>query len=175
MCEALSMPALSTPCVEDLGFRWWSNLGYYTNALFDQTLSGLLQSVGDEYTLNTDLAAGSGPNGEGEIRWVDGNYGATPWSAVTIPYWGSTACADWNGMITGNCNTTTKKANRASIYFNLSLLSVFAYGHTMPHEMGHVVGLAHNNTLSTAIMYPSITSTATHLLSCEIEGINAWY
>jgi hypothetical protein len=115
------------------------------------------------------------------ITYTQGDYGVTPWIAITIARNSSgDPCADFsNGFMTGNCNKTNKKAAAATIYFNDHYALSASSSFSVRHEMGHVFGMAHvTGCTPLSVMkvpgecsepFPPLLTTA------DINLINSWY
>lgn len=134
---------------------WWSNLG----DVDDDTSGPLPYStwIGQaavKYTA-TDIDGGLGPNGEGLIRFLNLNLGATGAMASAFPFSGGYNGLDCAVLIYGVihptylCNWTTNRADYGVITLNdfyLGNPTNIAYQAPLSvimHEVGHLIGMNH--------------------------------
>ena len=141
------------------------------------------------YIASTNMTGGLGPNGEGLIVFVNSYW-------PTIPYTGAAAgvtstgaqCITWTNnapVVNGNCNYTNARPVRAYTYLNnlffdarydpQALLNWQDFGYrAVIHELGHVLGMDHNNNIlmNSFMQDPMTTTTATTLHSAEVFWIN---
>jgi hypothetical protein len=153
-----------------------------------ENYSAFLPAVATEYT-STNIDAGAGPNGEGKIALENNAYAMSTDHAAAQPFYGTTPCASLLGTqmtVNGNCNKTNKRPDSAIIYFNDYYLddqydSSALYRHDnigyqlVLHEVGHVIGMAHNNSTATFMNYPGTASTVDYLQLIEKIWINSVY
>jgi len=90
-------------------------------------------------------------------------------------------CANLSdGSLTGNCNTTDRKAMGGTIYLNINASvrdildgnAVFV----MKHEMGHIFGMGHGDCNEVSVMVPGGCPLYYNALkSHDISTMNNWY
>lgn len=162
---------------------FWTNQQNPPYALLENRTSSYgfaVSSAGIDYNNNTDLHVDQcADNGQcGNIVVLQGNYGATGWSAFAHVYRGLSECNTYpDGLFTGNCNRTDRRADFGYVYFN-----DFEGPFPEPqwgarHEIGHVFGMIHTTCTEDSVMrpgvcYPNVPSTLTlH----DIDDINRNY
>lgn len=171
----LITPVYTVYAATDLGYRFTSATATITNNTtnYGSNISNAV-SAWNQYS---DLNLSMGPSGN--INWWEGNYGATGWDGGTVMYNSTNqACSNWPSLsISGNCNTTNKKATYGYIYFNTYYGSFYIPDYGTRHELGHAFGLGHVSCLVDSVMRggacrPDVPTT---LKSDELTQINAWY
>lgn len=138
-----------TATVSPIGWVWYASSATFETK-YAPTYRSVVQFAAAHYDSQTDLLVGHisyEGSGNGYIKYIEGNYGVTSWTGLATPYNAlGQACANV-GQITGNCNTTDKKAVRATINIDLADSSFLNQGtnaqYVMIHEAGHVFGMAH--------------------------------
>ena len=174
--------------VNPLSWLWWSNLGDAEDLTsgpgsYPQTYTYWIQSVATTY-LNTDLDAGLGPNGEGEVTFFNTAMGQNGPFGSTEAWSTSETCHVWIGGRTydsGNCNTTTQRPIKGQIRLNDSILanpSYIALGApmtTIQHETGHIFGMGHNDSCTSFMKTSFVAGLPSSLQFWEVIWINANY
>lgn len=114
--------------------------------------------------------------------------GSTPSNGVTVNM-GDYGATGWDGQATTHFNTSTHAATSATIYLSTHYLNSYLDDEGLwkalaCHEMGHVLGLDHNETVTRTIMRESTIdyynykgSSPKYITpqSVDISGINAIY
>jgi len=163
----------------DLGYRF--NTTNMSVSDCTSNYGSAISSTVMDYNNNTDLTMSLIPFSCTLITYTEGNYGNTPWHAVTIARNSSgSPCANFSdGSLTGNCNTTTQKAASGTIYFN-DYPGVFPSTQknwAARHEMGHMFGMGHvtSCTPNSVMKTPDCASLPSTLTSSDTNVINGWY
>lgn len=169
----------------DLGYRyevgsnvWLSNINTnYSNAI-GQTIA--------DYDINTDLTVTSFQTCQTYgicFRQDDRGTGFPLARAIARRSLSGTTtyCANLsNGALTGQCNTTTSKANGGTIYLNINAsVRDFLDGNAvfvMKHETGHIFGMAHGDCNEVSVMVPGGCTLYYNALQAHDKNtINSWY
>lgn len=156
---ALCLISASSPtfaqlnCLNLMSWKWWSNTAFEEDntsgpGAHPETYSYAFLSAIPTF-LDTVLDAGIGPNGEGKVTLISGDYGGLTAAAYVRPRSGLLHCTFVSAGYAYDaniCNHTTYKADSATIMMNNSILGnrsqtlrTVAYG----HEIGHMFGLDH--------------------------------
>jgi hypothetical protein len=192
--------------IPSMGWLWWSDLGYFDSSYIgtsclnwnsgtstctsSASLAQFLPDVANVY-LATDLDEGAGPNNEGKMQFSTGYWPNYPIMGAVEPYAGANNCVTWSGNVPYNnftCNETNVRPDIAFIFLNQTSFSAqynngagsywfYNFGlRVMLHEVGHAIGMAHNNSgLSTFMIDPQSSSSPTTLHSLETIWINGKY
>lgn len=181
------------------GYLWWGDKASATNYMSSVcyeynslgcwiyvSMNSQASAAAAHYLNSTDLSAGYGPNGEGQINVMNFDMGPTVGWAGLVAYSNGIQCSYYPSFTyTGNCNNTTVRATDANLYVNryhfddqTSSYGPYNYDNYMLqvflHELGHAFGLSHNDWDSGSVMkyaYP----TGTSLRDYEIDWIDYTY
>ncbi len=162
----------------DIGYRWYDDSAECNDAT--STFSTQIAYQVDAYDDNTDLSVSEGGYPY-QITFFDGWYGYNGWDGRATAYNGDyEPCFDDDGF-TGDCNTSSDKAEWAVIQFNRTYASNWTTDYKyflVVHEMGHVFGLDHEPCAgSDSVMqvpadcYSGFGNLQTH----DINLLDSWY
>lgn len=158
----------------------WSHKWAYSTFAIELSIAGsmatYMNNSATDYTNNTHMKK---TGTSGVIRGYEANFGST------ATYQGYTYPSNASGqncytyptpLATGNCNTTTKKAASAIIYYNTYYLASNR-DWVARHEMGHVFGLYHSLcTDPSSVMYTTNCPTLPVTLQADEKNwINSNY
>lgn len=162
----------------DLGYRYFSSTTAVSNTATG--FSSYVSSAAADYNNNTDLTVSFVTNATAVINFTQGNYGATNWEANSVSrnQYQEDCSTFQTGSLTGNCNTTDRKARYATIYINSYYSIPTTVRHWLTrHELGHALGMGHLDCNADAIMRQTrfCSTPPSSLRPYDISLINSWY
>lgn len=141
-----------------------------------------IQAAAREYDTKTELTVWSTSEprtGAGYIKYLEGDWGATSWTARTWAYNAyDQECVNTHLVCT---SSGYYRAQRADIYLNLHVNhrpSLDTYpAHYMLHEAGHAFAMTHDGTCEVSVMndYRCPSYIYSSLQNHDIQFINANY
>ena len=174
----LALLVSKSATAHDIGWRWQTSTVRFQN--INTSYGSAICRAAANYD-GTDLTAPCVSNWSSNevINYYQGTYGSGYDMGWAVPYYDSQPCVTAGGKtITGNCNTTTHKANFAEVFFNLTYQNgINLNSDWLPrHESGHVLGLAHGGCSEVSIMRIfSCSSLYSTLQTHDIATMNSWY
>lgn len=146
-----------------------------------------LESSAYDYAAAGNLAFDWGPSHldppySGHVGFHEANFGATGWIGISLTYniYGEVCIDEFTGW-TGNCNTTTLRADFGYIKLNASYWpnpTVNEKNFLIRHEFGHTLGMGHSSSCfpSTSVMSGGGCSPMhTTLQAQDIAVVGSWY
>ncbi len=192
LCTALillvspSMAISQCNSVDPHSWLWWGNLATPTGSpsgwsTHPETYANIIATKLGTY-VDTDLDVGLGPNGEGEVRFINGNYGIGAPDAWVRVWSSSLECTSVSGNNFWYDNTycTGQLADRARITFNDYQMANQSFGLNtliVLHEVGHVFGMQHlpSACVNTFMIPAPFVGQSEQLDSFEVNWINSNY
>lgn len=123
----------------DLGYRWYSS--YATIKSSASGYNSYVLNTRTDYHNNTDMTMYiDSTDPDIEVVLVRG----VSFRGLAMAYSAYGPCAFFStGQLTGNCNTTNKKATAGTIYFRDGAVPTSEREWAVRHEVGHIFGMGH--------------------------------
>lgn len=129
------------------GWKYWRTSAYVENR--GTSYDSAIKNAVSDYSNNTDLTVYKVAS-NGDIVYIEGNYGNTGWDGGSQPLSASNQCFSWPALQpTGYCNKTNHKVDFGYLYINTYYDAYEQPQYGMRHEMGHVWGISHESCGST--------------------------
>lgn len=135
--------AQSTSALHQQGWKYWRAYAYVENRTV--SYDTMVSHAVSDFSNSTDLTVYKVPQ-NGDIVYIQGNYGSTGWDGGAQPFSANNQCFSWPALIpTGYCNKTDHKVDFGYLYINDYYGSYNMPEYGMRHEMGHVWGISHES------------------------------
>jgi len=155
----------------DLGYRWYTSYATIQSNASDYVQYPL--NTRDDYHNNTDMTMYiDTDNADIEVVIVSGvSFGGR---AIAHSAYGP--CAYYSsGQLTGNCNTSDKKAAAGTVYIKSGAFPPEQRDWVIRHEIGHIFGMAHDGSGSCHSVMDEDYCVVSALQSFDISLMNSWY